>query len=135
VILDSSAVVAVIREEQGHDRLIDAIEGVGQIAIGTPTVVECSLALVRRYGVVGRLMLSRFFEQNDVITVSFDDRHWSIATDAHIRYGKGRHPARLNYGDCMAYATAKVADAPLLFVGNDFSQTDVAAALPIDSDD
>ena len=128
MILDSSAVVAVIREEEGYDRLIGAIEAAGPIAIGAPTVVECSLALVRRYGVVGRLMLSRFFEQNEVITVPFDDRHWSVAADAHIRYGKGRHPARLNYGDCMTYATAKVADAPLLYVGNDFSQTDVAAA-------
>jgi len=127
-ILDSSAVVAVIREEEGHDRLVKEIEGAGDLAIGAPTAVECSLALVRRYGVVGRLMLSRFLEQNDVITVPFDDRHWSVAADAQIRYGKGRHPARLNYGDCMAYATAKVADAPLLFIGNDFSQTDVAAA-------
>jgi ribonuclease VapC len=127
-ILDSSAVVAVIREEEGHGRLVQEIEAASDLAIGAPTAVECSLALVRRHGVVGRLMLSRFLEQNDVITVPFDERHWSVAADAHIRYGKGRHPARLNYGDCMAYATAKVADAPLLFIGNDFSQTDVAAA-------
>ncbi len=128
MILDSSAVVAVIREEQGHGRLLGAIEGASEMAIGAPTAVECSLALVRRYGVVGRLMLSRFLEQNEVITVPFDERHWSVAADASIRYGKGQHPARLNYGDCMAYATAKVADAPLLFVGNDFPQTDIVAA-------
>lgn len=128
MILDSSAVVAVIREEQGSDRLLEAIEKASEIGIGAPTAVECSLALVRRYGVVGRLMLSRFFEQNEVITVVFDERHWSVAADAHVRYGKGQHPARLNYGDCMAYATAKVADAPLLFIGNDFGRTDVVAA-------
>ena len=128
MILDSSAVVAVIREEEGYDRLVKAIEGAGEIAIGAPTAVECSLALVRRFGVVGRLMLSRFLEQNEVITVPFDERHWSVAADAQIRYGKGQHPARLNYGDCLAYATAKVADAPLLFVGNDFGQTDVVPA-------
>jgi ribonuclease VapC len=128
LILDSSAVVAVIREEPEHDRLIEAIEVASEIAIGTPTAVECSLALVRRYGVLGRLMLSRFLEQNEAIAVPFDERHWSVAADAHIRYGKGRHPARLNYGDCMAYATAKVAGAPLLFVGEDFAQTDIAVA-------
>lgn len=128
MILDSSAVVAVIREELGFERLLEAIEDADEIAIGAPTAVECSLALVRRYGVVGRLMLSRFLEQNEVITVPFDERHWSVAADAAIRYGKGRHPARLNYGDCMAYATATVADAPLLFIGSDFPQTDVAAA-------
>jgi ribonuclease VapC len=128
LILDSSAVVAVIREEPDRDRLIEAIEGVREIAIGAPTAVECTLALVRRYGVVGRLMLSRFLEQNGVISVPFDERHWSVAADASIRYGKGRHSARLNYGDCMSYATAKVAGAPLLFVGNDFAQTDIEAA-------
>jgi ribonuclease VapC len=57
--------------------------------------------------------------------IPFDDRHWSVAAEAFIRYGKGRHPARLNYGDCMAYATAKVAGAPLLFVGDDFAKTDI----------
>jgi ribonuclease VapC len=128
LILDSSAVVAVIREEQDHGRLIEAIEGAGEIAIGAPTAFECSLALVGRYGVVGRLMLSRFLEQNRVIKIPFDERHWSIAADASIRYGKGRHPARLNFGDCLSYATAKVAGAPLLFIGEDFAQTDIAAA-------
>lgn len=127
MILDTSAVIAVIREEVDHQRLVEAIEGASEIAIGAPTAAECAIVLVGRYGVVGRLMLSRFLEQNGVITLPFDERHWSIAAEACIRYGKGRHPARLNYGDCMTYATAKVAGAPLLFIGNDFAQTDVVA--------
>jgi ribonuclease VapC len=134
VILDTSAIVAAIREESGHDRVLAAIESATEIGMGAPTALECSIVLMGRYGLVGRLILSRFLEANRVISIPFDDRHWDVATDAHIRYGKGRHPARLNYGDCMAYATAKVADAPLLYVGNDFSQTDVAAAL-LSSDD
>jgi ribonuclease VapC len=128
LILDTSAIIAVLRGEVDGDRVIAAIEGANEVALGTPTAVECSVVLVRRYGVVGRLMLSRFLEENSVISIPFDDRHWSIAADAYIRYGKGRHPARLNYGDCMTYAIAKVADAPLLFIGNDFGQTDVVAA-------
>jgi ribonuclease VapC len=128
LILDSSAVVAVIRREKELDRLVQAIESAGEIAIGAPTAFECSLALIRRYGVVGRTMLSRFFEENKVVTVPFDERHWSVAADATMRYGKGRHPAKLNFGDCLSYATAKIADMPLLFIGDDFAQTDIAVA-------
>jgi ribonuclease VapC len=135
LILDTSAIVAAIREEEGHECVLAAIEGANEIGVGAPTAFECSLVLVGKYGIVGRLMLSRFIEENRVISIPFDDRHWSAAVEAHIRYGKGRHPARLNYGDCMTYATAKVADAPLLFVGNDFAQTDVAAALSTRSDE
>ena len=76
----------------------------------------------------GRSLVSRFLEQREVVVVPFGASHWSIAAEAFIRYGKGRHPAALNYGDCMTYATAKVAGAPLLFVGDDFAQTDIAAA-------
>jgi ribonuclease VapC len=135
LILDTSAIIAAIRGESDSDRVLAAIESASEIGVGTPTALECSMVLIGKYGVVGRLMLSRFLEENSVISIPFDDRHWSLATEAHVRYGKGRHPARLNYGDCMTYATAKVADAPLLFVGNDFSRTDVAAALPPSSED
>jgi ribonuclease VapC len=128
LILDSSAIIAVLREEADGARVIAAIESASEVGLGAPTAVECSQVLVGRYGVVGRLMLSRFIQANRVISVPFDERHWSMAADAYIRYGKGRHPARLNYGDCMTYATAKVADSPLLFVGNDFSRTDIAVA-------
>lgn len=128
MILDTSAVVAVIREEQDEARLVEAIEGAATVGIGTPTLVEASLVLVRRMGVAGRLALARFLEENDVVTIPFDEDHWNVAAEAGIRYGKGRHPAALNYGDCMTYATAHVADHPLLFTGEDFAQTDLAAA-------
>jgi ribonuclease VapC len=61
--------------------------------------------------------------------VSFTERHATVAADAYVTYGRGRHPASLNFGDCMTYATARLADAPLLFVGDDFSQTDLPSAL------
>lgn len=128
MILDTSSVVAIILEDDGHDRLIEAIEGASEIAIGAPTLTESSNVLVARYGVVGRLMLSRFLEENGVETVPFEGSHATVAAEAFIRYGKGRHPARLNLGDCMTYATARIAVEPLLFVGNDFSKTDLVAA-------
>jgi ribonuclease VapC len=128
LILDTSAVVAVIRKEQDEARLVEAIEGAATVGIGTPTLVEASLVLVRRMGVAGRLALARFLEANEVVTIPFGDDHWNVAAEADIRYGKGRHPAALNYGDCMTYATAQVADHPLLFTGGDFAKTDIAAA-------
>lgn len=128
--LDSSAVVSVIRREQNYEPLVKALEGAGRIGIGTPTLTESSIVLVRRYGAAGRSILSRFLGENRVITIPFDERHWVVAAEAFIRYGKSRHPAALNYGDCMTYATARLARAPLLFVGEDFAQTDLTAALP-----
>lgn len=129
MILDTSAVVAIIREEPGEGRLLQAIHDADLVGMGTPTLTETSIVLVRRMGVAGRLALGRFVERNRIVSVAFEAKHWDIAAQAYIRYGKGRHPARLNYGDCMTYATAEVAGHPLLFTGNDFAQTDIPAAL------
>ena len=128
LIVDTSALISVVREELGHERLIGAIEGATEVGIGTPTLAEAALVLVSKFGPAGRSILSRFLEEKQVIAVPFDDRHWKISSEAFVRYGKGRHPAALNYGDCMTYATARLAGAPLLFVGDDFSQTDIEAA-------
>jgi ribonuclease VapC len=128
LILDTSAVIAVMREELGFERLETAMESSGILAIGTPTLFETAQVMVGLYDVPGRSLLARFLEERDVVTVPFAGDHWRAAADAFIRYGKGRHPAKLNYGDCMTYATAVIADEPLLFVGDDFAKTDVAVA-------
>lgn len=128
MILDSSAVVAVIREEKGSDLLVKAIEDAPRIAIGTPTLFETTMVLIARSGAAGRPSLAHFLQANDIDSIPFDDRHWELAAQAFFRYGKGRHPARLNYGDCMTYATARVADRPLLCVGDDFAKTDLTLA-------
>jgi ribonuclease VapC len=72
--------------------------------------------------------LARFIEENQVIVMPFTEGHYGIAVTAWLKYGKGRHPAALNFGDCLTYATAKAACLPLLFVGGDFPQTDVTLA-------
>jgi ribonuclease VapC len=69
--------------------------------------------------------LARFLQENSIETVAFDEGHASVALDAYSRFGKGRHPAALNFGDCCTYAVASVADEPLLCRGNDFGQTDL----------
>jgi ribonuclease VapC len=128
LILDSSAVISVLREEEGHKRLHGPLERADTLAIGAPTLFETGMVAIGRLGGSGRALVGQFLEDWAVEVTPFDARHWRVAADAFVRYGKGRHPAALNYGDCMTYATAQIADAPLLFVGEDFSQTDIAAA-------
>jgi ribonuclease VapC len=129
LILDSSAIVSVVREEDGHGRLSAALEEAPSVAVGTPTLFETAMVLVGSTGAPGHRILSSFLADNGIVSIPFDERHWFVAADAYIRYGKGRHPAKLNFGDCMTYATAHLADHPLLFIGEDFAKTDIASAL------
>jgi ribonuclease VapC len=129
LILDSSAVVSVLLREDGHARLVEAMEG-ADLFVGAPTVLETGMVMVGRFDLHGRALVAQFLEEARVVVVPFGERHWSLAADAFIRYGKGRHPAGLNLGDCMTYATARLAEEPLLCVGEDFAQTDLALALP-----
>ena len=129
MILDSSAVVAMILGEPGSESLAEAMDEAPLVAIGASTLLETAIVLVNRIGLAGRALLSNFLEGGQIVVTQFDERHWLVANEAFLRYGKGRHPAGLNYGDCMSYATARVAGLPLLFVGNDFGLTDVTSAL------
>jgi ribonuclease VapC len=128
MILDTSAVVALIREELEADVLLEKVKCADWIGIGAPTLVEATVVLGRRFGSSGLLTLERFLKERDVSAIPFEGRHWRAAQGAFIRFGKGRHNAGLNLGDCMSYATAKVAGEPLLFIGNDFARTDIAPA-------
>jgi ribonuclease VapC len=129
VILDSSAVVAVLIKEPGYEELATKMREADVLGIGAPTLVEIGVVMGRRTdGDAGQEALSRFRQSLDVIVIPFGEPQCEVAADAFIRYGKGRHPAKLNFGDCMSYATARVADKPLLFVGNDFARTDIDVA-------
>jgi ribonuclease VapC len=99
-----------------------------RLAMGTPTLVEATVVLVRRFGPPGRKSLHKFLEEREVVSVPFERRHWRAAQEAFVRFGKSRHPAALNLGDCMSYATAAVAGEPLLFTGDDFAKTDIPPA-------
>jgi ribonuclease VapC len=128
MILDSSAVVALALQEPGHERLLAAIAAAPSLGIGAPTAVETTIVLSARLGRDARGLVSRFALEADLTVVPFTDAHFGTALDAWLRFGRGRHPAGLNFGDCLAYATARVAGEPLLFVGDDFRKTDIAAA-------
>lgn len=129
MILDSSSIVSVLFEEEDHGRLVQAMDDADVLAIGGPTLFETGMVAIGAFGLHGRTLVSQFLERWTVVVTPFDDRHWQIAIEAFLRYGKGRHPAALNYGDCMTYATASLADMPLLFVGDDFRRTDITPAL------
>jgi ribonuclease VapC len=89
--------------------------------------VEVTLVILGRYGEAGEPLLDRFLRSIAAEIVAVDVEQMTVARDAAIRYGRGRHDASLNFGDCFSYALAVVRDEPLLFTGKDFSQTDVAA--------
>ncbi|MBO9546597.1 type II toxin-antitoxin system VapC family toxin [Caulobacter sp.] len=128
LVLDTSALVAIALEEPECDAFLDRLEEADDPLISAMTYVELGIVLVRR-----RFLLSR--EDLDAWLVDFRIRvaRYAVieplALDAHIQYGKGRHPAQLNLGDCFPYALAKGLDAPLLYKGDDFAQTDVRSAL------
>jgi ribonuclease VapC len=125
VIVDSSAVIAVLLKEPGYEHLRDRLAASEQVSIGAPTVVESSLVLCSRLGHAGKTLLARFLQEAEVEVVEFTAEHWTVAADAYIAYGKGRHRACLNFGDCMTYAVAKLAGEPLLCLGDDFLATDL----------
>ncbi len=128
MILDSSAIVAILLKEPGYERLRTRLAAAERVGIGSPTVAESSLVLSSRLGRSGKTLLARFLQEADIEVVGFMAEHWTVAADAHLAYGKGRHPARLNFGDCMTYAVAKLAEEPLLCLGDDFSATDLELA-------
>jgi ribonuclease VapC len=128
LILDSSAIVAILLRERAHASLLERLSRDPQPGAGAPTLAESAIVLVARLGVGGQTLLARFVQGANVATVPFSEEHWQVAAQAFARFGKGRHPAALNYGDCMTYATARLAAEPLLCTGDDFAQTDLELA-------
>lgn len=129
MIIDSSAVVAILTEEPGYELLLDRVAAPGTVGIGAPTLVETGIVLTRRMGILGRTLLARFTSEAELVVVPFSDEHWPVALSAYQRFGKGRHPAALNFGDCLTYAVASIAGEALLCVGADFTKTDLPLAI------
>jgi ribonuclease VapC len=125
MIIDTSAVIAVIGQEPGHEWLRDQIADAAAPKIGSPSVLEAGMVLVARYGIRGKTVLARLLQEADIEVLPFTGEHAQVAMDAFNRFGKGRHPAKLNMGDCFTYATAYLAREPLLFTGDDFGHTDL----------
>jgi len=128
MIVDTSAIIAILLKEPNHARLVAKLGRASRVGIGAPTLAETGVVLTARLGPSGLSMLGRFLQESGAIVVPFGGAHWLAAVDAFDRFGKGRHPAALNFGDCLSYAMASLARQPLLAVGRDFPQTDLDLA-------
>jgi len=128
VVLDTSAIVAVLLKEPGYERLTALIDQAAEVVVGAPSVLEAGMVLSSRLRQDARPVIQALLRQIRARIVPFDDDHAWASTGAFLRFGGGRHPASLNFGDCMSYAVASLAGQPLLYVGDDFGKTDIASA-------
>lgn len=125
VVLDTSAVVALLQGEPDAPRILEALERASWRVLSAATLVEAGIVLQARYGDHGERELDLLLQRAGVEVVPVTPEHAELARGAFRRFGKGRHPAGLNFGDCFAYALAVALDQPLLFTGADFGGTDV----------
>ena len=129
MIVDSSAIIALVLEEPEVETVRANLRSASHVRAGAPTLLETGIVLRSRLGPRGRTLHAVTLGRLELETLAFDGRHWPVALDAFTRFGKRRHPAGLNFGDCFAYGLAKVTGEPLLFKGGDFGHTDVNSAL------
>jgi ribonuclease VapC len=128
LVLDSSALIAVFLKETGWDTIREQIANAEMVAIGAATLLEAHMVLTSKTGKDALPLLEAFIRETNAQVLPFAESHWRLAAQAFLRFGKGRSKAALNFGGCIAYATAKSANLPLLFQGDDFERTDVLAA-------
>ncbi len=126
IVVDSSAVIAILFKEPEHDAFAQIITGSERCVMSAVNVHETATVLRLRHGPVGVERFWQFLTDVEIEVIPFDEAQVRIAAIAFDAYGKGINPkARLNFSDCAAYALAKIMDAPLLFKGDDFTQTDL----------
>jgi ribonuclease VapC len=125
MVIDTSAIAAILFDEPERANFIEKIEAAQTRLISAPTLLECSIVVESRKGTLGRAELELFVYEAELNIVAFDRAQMDLAAQAWRCYGKGRHAAGLNYGDCFAYALAKSCGEPLLFKGLGFPQTDI----------
>lgn len=129
MIVDSSAILAILSEEPEADRLHQAIGDAPTGArMSVANALEVTLVIEGRGGPVAGIDAEHYLRKMQIELVPVTLRHLVAARYAWRQFGKGNHPAALNFGDCFAYALADVSGEPLLFKGNDFTQTDIKAA-------
>lgn len=131
IAVDTSVLVAIAMQEAERDAFMSILAGRRAI-VGTPTLVETSLVLRPRMPSFADGFIDGFVREDVIVPEPFTFEMYQAARDAFARYGKGTgHPARLNFGDCLSYAVAKVHGVPLLYKGQDFVETDIVPALPL----
>lgn len=130
MVVDSSALIAILLGEHDHERMEALLIDTARAVMSAATLLEASMVACGRGDELNVADLDELIADLAIDCVAVDRKQAITARDAFIRYGKGRHPAGLNFGDCFSYALAKTRDEPLLFKGDDFSRTDVKVAAP-----
>ncbi|MEO0373827.1 MAG: type II toxin-antitoxin system VapC family toxin [Cyanobacteria bacterium P01_A01_bin.17] len=125
MVIDTSAIIAILLDEPERAAFVEAITLDDTRLMSASTFLECYLVIETRKQALERAELELFLSEAEIAVVPFDLIQVHLAAAAWRKYGKGRHPAGLNFGDCFAYALAKVREEPLLFKGDDFSQADL----------
>ena len=128
MVLDTSALLTILQDEPERRAFNEAIEAADSRLLSTANLVESAIVVEARYGAEGVRDLDLLIERAGVELVPVDAEQARVARRAFARFGKGRHRAALNFGDCFAYALATTRGEPLLFKGDDFVHTDLAAA-------
>jgi ribonuclease VapC len=126
MVIDTSALIAILQRESERRPFIEAIEASDARLMSVATFVEISIVIEARHGAEGVRDLDHFIARAAIDLVAVDAEHGKTARSAFGRFGKGRHRAALNYGDCFSYALAALSGEPLLCKGDDFVHTDVA---------
>lgn len=130
MVLETSVLVAIVLGEPDAEVLLRTIvDHDGELLLSAATRVEAGIVVEARHGPPGTADLELLLQRLHVRIVEFDGEQAERAVAAWRRFGKGRHPAGLNLGDCFSYALARAQGAPLLFKGDDFAQTDVSSVL------
>jgi ribonuclease VapC len=125
MVIDTSALLAILLDEPERRAFNEGIEAAESRRMSAATFVEVSIVIESRFGAEGLRDLDLFIERSGISLDPVNSEQAHAARRAYSRFGKGRHPAGLNYGDCFAYALARVLDEPLLYKGDDFGRTDV----------
>ncbi|MCB1033871.1 MAG: type II toxin-antitoxin system VapC family toxin [Acidobacteria bacterium] len=129
MVIDTSAILAILFGEPERGDFAEAIASAPTRLVGSVTALEAAVVVASRKGPAGSRELDLLFHQAGIDIVAFSEDHLRIARKAYEAFGKGRHPASLNLGDCCSYALAKLSGEPLLFKGDDFSRTDIPSVL------
>jgi ribonuclease VapC len=130
MVIDTSAFVAIMLKEPDADSFLETIDAAATRLMSAANVVEAGIVLTSRAGPDARGDLLDLIRAIGIEVVPVDLEQANLALEAYRRFGRGNHPAGLNFGDCFAYALAEAHGEPLLFKGDDFSRTPIAAVLP-----
>lgn len=128
ILLDTSAIVAILTREAGAETLIEKLLAAEFRTVPAPCAAEASIVLNTKLRRDPGSLLQEFFTEFEIEVVAFGTHHLAWFGHGYSKFGKGRHPAALNMGDCFTYAVAKATGFPLLFTGQDFSRTDLLLA-------